>query len=60
MLETETMKKETFALQGCYSALTGYQYFRITYHSLPLQMGPIACPETSVTNYQSVLHKIPE
>jgi hypothetical protein len=26
----------------------------------PLKMGPIGCPETLVTNYESVLHKIPE
>jgi hypothetical protein len=27
---------------------------------LPLNMGPIACPETSVTNYQYRLRNIPE
>ena len=26
----------------------------------PLKMGPIGCPETSVTDYQSTLHNIPE
>ena len=26
----------------------------------PLKMAPIRCPETSVTNYQSTLHNIPE
>jgi hypothetical protein len=26
----------------------------------PLQMGPIVCPETSVNNYQSILHNVPE
>jgi hypothetical protein len=26
----------------------------------PLKMGPIGCPETSVTNYQSDLRNIPE
>ena len=26
----------------------------------PLKMGPIGCLETSVTNYQSTLRKIPE
>jgi hypothetical protein len=26
----------------------------------PLQMGPIGCPEMSVTNYQAALHKIAE
>jgi hypothetical protein len=28
--------------------------------ALPLQMGRIGCPETSITNYQSTLRKIPE
>jgi hypothetical protein len=28
--------------------------------SPPLQMGPISCPETSVTNYQSTLRNIAE
>jgi hypothetical protein len=26
----------------------------------PLKMGPIGCPETSVQNYHSTLHNIPE
>jgi hypothetical protein len=26
----------------------------------PLKMGPIDCPETSVTNYRSTLRNIPE
>jgi hypothetical protein len=26
----------------------------------PLKMGPLGCPETSVTNYQSTLRNIPE
>jgi hypothetical protein len=26
----------------------------------PSKMGPIGCPETSVTNYQSTLSKVPE
>jgi hypothetical protein len=26
----------------------------------PLKMGPIRCPETSVRNYPSILHNIPE
>jgi hypothetical protein len=28
--------------------------------SLPLKMGPIGCPETSVWNYHSTLDNIPE
>jgi hypothetical protein len=60
---------EVFALVGCSALLNGsYRHFGTTYGSHfngqavqePLKMGPICCPETSVTNYQSTLHNVTE
>ena len=59
---------EVFALLGCYAALTGiYRRFETANWShlqgsaaLPLNMAPIDCIETSVTDCQSTLRKIPQ
>ena len=53
---------ESFALLGCFAALIGsYRRFETTYRTHLLRSwtacrsttGPLGCPETSVTNYQS-------
>ena len=59
-----------FDVLGCYDLYIGIYVpkFRETYrfhiHSRwtasSFKMGPIGCPETSVTNYQSTLRNIPE
>jgi hypothetical protein len=63
---------EIFTLLICYAAyICSYRRFGTIYQShfkgqavfldcLTLQMGPVVCPETSVTNYQSTLRNIPE
>jgi hypothetical protein len=47
---------EIFVVLGFYAAFTGSLLPTCAY---PLKMGPIGCPETSVTDYQSTLRKIP-
>jgi hypothetical protein len=44
---------EIFTLLGCYKVEIG-SWSKTAW---PLKMGPIGCPETSVTNYQSPLQK---
>jgi len=34
--------------------------FKVQADPLPLKMGPIGCPETSVTDYQTMLRKSPK
>jgi len=40
--------------------VVSYQSFGIAYSSKIGLMGLIGCPKTLVTNYQSMLHSIPE
>jgi hypothetical protein len=53
---TMKYKLEIFSLPGCYAA------WYSSYRNLGQPLGPIfkGCPETSVNNYESILHNIPE
>jgi hypothetical protein len=52
------LRRRVQDLRSC-GMLRSYQRLGTTYLSL-LKMGPIDCPETSVTTYQSTLRNIPE
>ena len=52
---------EVFVLQGCYAVLIGICLLMFQDGlSWSVKMGPIECPEKSVTNYQSTLCQFPE
>jgi hypothetical protein len=52
---------EVFAFVGCYAMSVGSCWWTFCDNPLvPLQVGLIGCPETSVNNYQSTLHNNPE
>jgi hypothetical protein len=42
--------------------MKGYviKHMKITLIKLALKIKPIVCPKTSITNYQSMLHNIPQ
>jgi hypothetical protein len=54
----------TYFLHTCFDFVLYYlpmtRRVKQTWAAWPLQMGPIGCLETSVTNYQSTLRNIPE
>ena len=54
------MRSELFCDFTQRRMVVSYRRFGTTYRSHPLKMGPIGRPETSVRNYHSTLHKIPQ